>query len=198
LAGLVIVLLSLTACGDGWWTPLPQKSAESSAPADLVVAPSEPVDIGPVPTLDVTVSEVPKRWNEMAAEVGIADMLPDPLVADDTTDGVSSLTVPVGDGTIFIQWQSDDGKVLIFQLDIPVPGDPTTSTAVPVLEAVVHSALGLTTSESSRLVDSALADALANSIDPVLIDWSVTTDAGDLLIAIIDEMGSFTIIPAFE
>jgi hypothetical protein len=26
------------------------------------------------------------------------------------------------------------------------------------------------------------------------IDWSVTTDAGDLLIAIIDEMGSFTII----
>ncbi len=197
VVALGAAVLALTACGPGWWTPVVKETPIApSASADVSVEAS--ADLGPAATLDLTIETFPTRWNEMATANGSGIDLADPLVADDTTDGVSSITVPVGDGTLFVQWQADDGKILIAEVDVPIADDPTTSAALPIVEALAHAGLDLSAEESSAFVATTVADAVADAIDPSYIDATVSSGSADFALSIVSGTGSFIITPAVD
>lgn len=198
-AGLLVTAGALTACGPGWWTPMAtEEPTEVAATSEVTPTVEASVEAEPTPTLAVNVTDVPALWNAMASANGVTDVLPDPLVADDTIDGVSSTTLTIGDGTMFVQWQADDGQLLTVQLDTMVDGEPTTSSVVPVLEAFAATGLGLSPEEAPAFVATALDDAVANAVDPVFIDWTETSDSGDLAMSIVAGTGSFVITPTVD
>jgi len=175
------------------------KETPTTAASSTALVSAAPVeDLGPVGTLDVTIADLPARWNEMSAANGSPILLADPLVADDTSDGVSSVSVPVGDGTLFVQWQEGDGKVLILQIDVPIADDPSTTTAIPMLESFAHAGLGLSTAASSDLIATTLHDAVAEAIDPSYVEALVQSGSADLSVSILDGAGSFIITPTLD
>ena len=168
---VVGVAVVLAACGGGGASD-GESGPSAPAPAPVTPPAADPQpntesDIRlPCETLGISVGDLPSRWNEFIAEVGLGFELPDPLVATGTVLNLNEYVGYLDDSqtdlfAVNVYWDPDTEQVREITLYGPVL-DETTSIALTVTAgAMVYAATSLTSLEAEAL----LVERLMSEVD---------------------------------
>ena len=147
----------LSGCAD-WWVPQYGRGEFDAEPAPTASAAA----LSDQPTFDLTIDEFAVQWNASAEELGSSELVPTPIVADGTTDGVSTTTLVVGDAGddfVTVQWVDATSEVTFVQLDLtyadPLAGSPEQDVVAIALATATGQSAEAASVEAASLVESA-------------------------------------------
>lgn len=133
-------------------------------PTDSAQQDSTPADISAIfGTLGITISDLPKRWNNAIQRQGMGILLPGNIQAQDTRFNIAEARITEGSNEIVIYWNPDNNEVSGIEVRGPNnPAENATKLAASAV-AMVHATTKLTVPKSESLIlNDLVGDALDN------------------------------------